>query len=92
MNLISKFLNRTDFTDYDDFAKNIKVTVPENFNFARDVVDEYARLCPEKRALVWCNSAGDEKVITFGELSALANRTVRFLQASGIARRRLPLL
>ena len=86
MNLLSKFINRTDFRDYEDFSKNIRVTVPENFNFARDVVDEYARLCPEKRALVWCNAAGKEKTITFGELSALANRTVRFLLDSGVNR------
>lgn len=86
MNLLSKFINRTDFRDYEDFSKNIKVTVPENFNFARDVVDEYARLCPGKRALVWCNAAGEEKTITFGELSALANRTVRFLLDSGVNR------
>lgn len=61
MNLLSRFLNRTDFTDYDDFAKNVRFSVPENFNFGYDVVDEYARLAPEKRALVWCNSAGEEK-------------------------------
>lgn len=47
MNLLSRFLNRTDFTDYDDFAKNVRFSVPENFNFGYDVVDEYARLAPE---------------------------------------------
>ena len=33
MNLLHKFLNRTDFTDYDDFAANVKFSVPEHFNF-----------------------------------------------------------
>ena len=49
MNLLNKFIDRTDFADYEEF-KSIRVTVPENFNFACDVVDEYARLCPEKRS------------------------------------------
>lgn len=85
MNLLNKFIDRTDFADYEEF-KSVRVTVPENFNFACDVVDEYARLCPEKRALVWCNSVGDEKIVTFGELSALANRTIAFLTDAGINR------
>lgn len=61
MNLLHKFLNRTDFADYDDFAKNVRFSVPEGFNFGYDVVDEYARIAPDKRALVWCNAAGEEK-------------------------------
>ena len=72
MNLLSKFLNRTDFSDYDDFRRNAKLCVPSDFNFGFDVVDEYARLCPEKRALVWCNQKGEEKVVTFGEMKELS--------------------
>ena len=37
--MIEKFLPRTEFKDYEDFKKNYKVTIPENFNFAFDVVD-----------------------------------------------------
>ena len=84
MNLLNKFLNRTDFNDYDDFKNNVVLSVPENFNFGYDVVDEYARLVPEKRALVWCNSVGEEKIFTFRDISELSNRTVNFLLASGI--------
>lgn len=84
MNLLSRFLNRTDFTDYDDFAKNVRFSVPENFNFGYDVVDEYARLAPEKRALVWCNSAGEEKIMTFRDISEASNRTVNFLISAGV--------
>lgn len=51
MNLLSKFLNRTDFSDYDDFRRNAKLCVPSDFNFGFDVVDEYARLCPENAPL-----------------------------------------
>ena len=90
MNLLHKFLNRTDFTDYDDFVKNVEFSVPENFNFGFDVVDEYARLAPEKRALVWCNAAGDEKIMTFGDISRASNRAVNFLISAGVKKGESP--
>ena len=67
MNLIGKFLSQTEFSDYADFKANAKITVPDNFNFGFDVVDEYARLAPEKRALVWCNHKGEEKTEAYKE-------------------------
>lgn len=79
MNLLSKFLNRVDFADYDDFKSNLELIVPKDFNFAYDVVDEYARICPEKTALVWCDTKGDEKILSFGNLSALANKAVNLM-------------
>ena len=51
MNLLSKFLNKTDFTDYNDYYNNYKLNVPENFNFAYDVIEEYAKIAPDKRAI-----------------------------------------
>lgn len=36
MNLTDRFLNRTDFTDYEDFKKNVVLSVPDNFNFGYD--------------------------------------------------------
>lgn len=84
MNLLHKFLNRTDFADYDDFAKNVRFAVPEGFNFGYDVVDEYARIAPDKRALVWCNAAGEEKIMTFADISEASNRAVNFLISAGV--------
>ena len=43
MNLLNRFLDRTEFTDYDDFKENCKLKIPEKFNFAYDVVDEIAK-------------------------------------------------
>lgn len=84
MNLLSKFLNRTDFSDYDDFRRNAQLCVPSDFNFGFDVVDEYARLCPEKRALVWCNQKGEEKVITFGEMKELSLKMCNVISSYGV--------
>ena len=53
MNLLNKFLNRTEFESYEDFYKNYSLKYDDDFNFGFDVVDEYAKICPEKRALVW---------------------------------------
>ncbi len=84
MNLLSKFLDRIEFTDYDDFKANCKLKVPDKFNFAYDVIDEYARLAPEKRAALWCNDKGEEKIITFGELALLSKKIANALKANGI--------
>lgn len=46
--MVEKFLSKTEFTSYEDFINNYSVNVPENFNFAFDVVDEYAKNDPEK--------------------------------------------
>lgn len=84
MNLLSKFLNRTDFNDYEDFSANCRLTVPDGFNFGFDVVDEYARLQPSKRALVWCNSKGEERIFTFDDISKLSNRCANLLLGMGL--------
>lgn len=84
MNLLNRFLDRTEFSDYQDFRDNCKLKVPEKFNFAYDVIDEYARLAPEKRAILWCNDKGEEKIITFKQLSLLSNRVANVLKSKGI--------
>ena len=84
MNLISKFLPRTEFKDYDDFFKNASPVVPDGFNFGYDVVDEYARISPSKRAIVWCNSKGEEKIFNFGEVSEISNKIANYFISLGL--------
>ncbi|HHT77602.1 MAG TPA: AMP-binding protein [Clostridiaceae bacterium] len=67
--MLSRFLPRESFDSYEDFINNYHVEVPENFNFARDVVDAWASEDHEKPALVWCNDAGDEKRMRFSDIS-----------------------
>ncbi|MCQ2409713.1 MAG: AMP-binding protein [Clostridia bacterium] len=86
MNLISKFLERTEYKDYEDFYKNARIVVPENFNFAFDVIDEYARLCPDKRAIVWCNSKGEEKFFSFKDVSEMSNQIANYFLKLGLKR------
>src|SRR5574344_851110 len=76
--------NDRDYASYEDLKKNFKIRIPENFNFAYDVVDRYAKDDPSKRALVWCDDTGAEHVYTFAEMSEVTKRTANFLTAQGI--------
>lgn len=58
--------------------------LPDNFNFAYDVVDEIARLDPDRRAMVWCNEAGEERILSFGEMKTYSDKCAQMLSARGI--------
>ena len=64
----------------------------DNFNFAYDVVDEIARLDPNRRALVWCNVAGEERVFTFREMKYYSDCCAQMLTAHGIKKGDMVLL
>jgi acetyl-CoA synthetase len=72
--ILRNYCPRIDFDSYEDFFENFRIEVPENFNFAYDVVDEWARVEPDKKALVWCDDADDERVLTFTDISRLSDR------------------
>ena len=82
--ILSKYCPRIEFDSYEDFYDNFKIDVPENFNFAYDVVDEWARVEPEKKALVWINDAGEEREFTFTDISLLSNRAANAFKKLGI--------
>ncbi len=82
--LLDRFLPRIEFDSYEDFKKNFKINVPENFNFGFDVVDAWAESEPEKKALVWCDDHGGEKTFTFTEIKRLSNKTANFLRSVGV--------
>lgn len=83
MNFAQRYLD-TDCGSYEEMQQRLKLRIPEKFNFAFDIVDEYARLCPEKRALVWCNDKGEEKQFSFGEISRLSKKLADSLYKMGI--------
>ena len=81
--LLEKFVSQVDFESYPDFKDNFHIVIPENFNFAYDVVDEYARLYPEKVAMVWCNDDTD-RIFTFKDLKEYSDRAANFFAQQGI--------
>lgn len=84
--LLNTFCPRIDFDSYEDFAENFRIDVPENFNFAYDVVDEWARVEPDKRALLWCDDHNNERTFTFTDISRLSNRMANSFSAMGIGK------
>ena len=64
--------------------RDFPVQVPPYFNFARDVIDRWARYDRNKLALIWTNQQKEERKYTFRDLSRLSNRLAHVLQACGI--------
>ena len=84
MSLIEKYLDKTEFSSYEDFKSNYSVKIPENFNFAYDIVDEWARLDSNKLALVWCDDYGNEKRYTFSDMKTLSDKAANLYTSLGI--------
>jgi acetyl-CoA synthetase len=82
--MIEKYLKQATFADYEDFKANYELIVPENFNFAYDVVDCWAKTNPDKRALLWTNDQGDVREYTFADLKRLTDQTASYFQSIGI--------
>ncbi len=81
-----RFLSKDIFDGYADYSQNAVPRIPENFNFAYDVIDELAHTEPNKIAIIWQNKRGQKKTITFSQLSAYSNSVANFLTAHGIKR------
>ena len=74
-----------EFLDYEDFSKNCKLKAPENFNFAYDIVDRYAKETPNKRALLWIDDNSDEPLdFSFADISRESKRAAYWLSLKGI--------
>ena len=82
--MLEKFLPRIEFDSYEDFKQNYKVNVPDRFNFAYDVVDDWAELDKNKPALLYCNDFGVRKMYTFEDLRLLSNKAANFFLSNGI--------
>lgn len=82
--MIERFLPRTEFSSYEDFKQNYRVNVPENFNFAYDVMDEWAKECPDDPALYYCNEGGNDRILSFLDIKKQSNQIANFLKGKGI--------
>jgi acetyl-CoA synthetase len=84
--LLSRYCPRIDFDSYEDFYANYRCLAPEDFNFAYDVVDEWARIRPDKRALLWTNDTGVLRSYTFADMKRLSDKAANALTGLGIGR------
>ena len=82
--MLEKFLPRIEFDSYEDFKANYKVNVPDQFNFAYDVIDGWAEEDSEKPALLYCNDYGVRRLYSFKELKELSNKAANFYLDKGV--------
>lgn len=84
--MLEKFVPQTQFSSYEDFMRNFKVNVPEDFNFAYDVVDAWAETEPEREAILWTNERGDVRHFNYAELKRYSDSAASYFLSLGIKR------
>ena len=84
--MVERFLKQTKFTSIEDYNKNLEFIIPENFNFAYDVMDAWAEEKPEGLALLWTNDQGEEIRTTFAKLKEQTDQAASYLMSLGIGK------
>ncbi len=84
--MLERFVDQTSYSSQEDFIKNFKVKVPENFNFGYDIVDAWAAEQPDKKALLWTDDKGKCIQFTFGDLKKYTDMTASYFQSLGIGK------
>jgi acetyl-CoA synthetase len=78
--------DRDEFYTLEDLKKNYRVEYDESFNFAYDVVDRLGREKPKKLAMLWVGADGEEKYITFRDMSLRSNKVANYFKSLGISK------
>ena len=84
--MVERFLRQTHFESVEDYNKHLEFIIPENFNFAYDVMDAWAEEKPDGLALLWTNDQGAEIRTTFAELKAQSDQAAAYLMSLGIGK------
>ena len=84
--MVERFLKQTKFTSVEDYNKNLEFIIPENFNFAYDVMDAWAEEKPDGLALLWTNDQGEEIRTTFAKLKEQTDQAASYLMSLGIGK------
>ncbi|MCR4917749.1 MAG: AMP-binding protein [Alphaproteobacteria bacterium] len=82
----TRFLTKSNFDSYQDYIENGRPIVPDNFNFAYDVIDVIAHETPDKKAIIWVDDKGNKKDFTFLDLSKMSNAVANFLVSRGLTK------
>lgn len=82
--MLPGILKQQRFSSYEDARANYKLQVPQQFNFATDVVDKWADWDADKQALVWLNDAGERHVFSFSDISRLSKKAANYLRSLGL--------
>lgn len=82
--MLERFLTQTNFTSEEDYARHLHFRIPENFNFAYDVMDAWATEEPDKVALLWASERGEEVSTTYREFKEQTDQTAAYFMQLGI--------
>ena len=82
--ILSRYCPRIEFDSYEDFYANYRCEIPDNFNFAYDVVDAWAALNEKKPALLWTDDSGELRSFTFGDIKRLSGKAANVLVSLGV--------
>ena len=72
------------YVDDKGLIKAIDFHDDDQFNFGFDIVDELARKCPDKTAMLHISREGKERRITFKDMMTYSNKTANYLHYLGI--------
>ncbi len=71
-------------TDYNETRRTFRLSVPDDFNYARDVVEAWARREPSKVALVAVDGSGEHRrEYSFADVSRAGNQVANALYGIG---------
>ncbi|MBQ9988758.1 MAG: AMP-binding protein [Clostridia bacterium] len=79
-------LVQADTNSYESFVNTLKIDVPEDFNFAYDVLDVLAEETPDNPAMLWLGKDGEERRYTYSDVSRESSRAAHFFRELGIRR------
>ena len=74
--------------EYDEngVISHYKLKYPDDYNFGYDIVDDIAINDPTRKALIWCNPAGEERTYTFADIKRLSDKAANYLSSLGIGK------
>ena len=72
--------------DENGIVNGITFENEEKFNFAFDIVDELAKKCPDKLAMLHVSRDKTERRFTFADISRWSSKTANYLHSLGINR------
>lgn len=79
--IYKKFVNET---MENGMLKDISFNIPQNFNFAFDVVDELAKTKPDKKAMIWLSVDKEKKEFTFRDIARYSSMVANYFKSLGI--------
>ncbi len=75
-----------DIRNFDELTRAFRWKIPQRYNIGVDVTDKWARVAPDRPAILEVLPHGAVRTVTFGQVSEQSNRLANALREKGIAR------